>query len=298
MNHQGKPVEMTEQGLQVIESDLPEILQSNILEIAENAEKRIEAIKKIKLVALKVTNSNDWIDEGGKPYLQGSGCDKVARVFGVNITELKIEKTNLEGGHYLYTVEADFSLGGSKIRAIGTRASNSPFFTAKTKWEDENGNKLEKPIKYTRPASEVDEANIKKSAYTNCTANGITKLLGLKNLTWEELGTQGIKAGAKVEYRKKGQGSGPGSKGPATSTVPKKVKEDTHDMLVEMFTEEYGNQLEAMTKFTINDKEIPGKNNLDALSDARLKVLYGKVQKAYKLFKANPEGGDYSPFPK
>jgi hypothetical protein len=51
----------------------PAIIDTNIIAIAEQSEKRLEALHKIKRVALKLTNPHDWVDESGRPYLQASG---------------------------------------------------------------------------------------------------------------------------------------------------------------------------------------------------------------------------------
>src|SRR5437879_3336498 len=55
-----------------------------LIRIAEQAERRIDAVKRIKGLVLRVTNSADWVNQGGKPYLQGSGGEKVARLFGIS----------------------------------------------------------------------------------------------------------------------------------------------------------------------------------------------------------------------
>jgi hypothetical protein len=51
--------------------------------------------------------------------------------------------------------------------------------------------------------SEFDETNIKKAAYSNLMVNGITRVLGIRNLTWDDLEPYGIKQGevARVEYK-------------------------------------------------------------------------------------------------
>ena len=47
---------------------VPMLSSDQLVSIAEQAEKRIEAIKKIKLIALRVTNPNDWIDQNGRRF--------------------------------------------------------------------------------------------------------------------------------------------------------------------------------------------------------------------------------------
>jgi len=66
----------------------------------------------------------------------------------------------------------------------------------------DNGTKTELPI------SEIDQGDIKKSAYTNCIGNGITRLLGIRNLTYADLEEfAGIRKEqiTKVEYKKNGK---------------------------------------------------------------------------------------------
>jgi len=158
------------------------IADTALVAIAEQLEQRVEAMNKIKRMALRLTNRHDWVDEGGKPYLQASGAEKVARLFGISwrISEPIIE--NLEGGHWLVTYTGEFSLGGATIDAVGTRSSKDGFFR-QYRWEGPEDNRR----KVELPASEIDRGNVKKSAYTNLLANGITRLLGIRNLTYEDL---------------------------------------------------------------------------------------------------------------
>lgn len=168
-----------------------DIASDNLLDIAREAEGRIEAVNKIKNLSLKVTNSNDWIDERGKPYLQCSGSEKVARLFGISwrISEPILETDN--DGHYRYRYKGEFLMKGASIEAVGTRSSKDPFFSRK-------GGSDVLPEK-------IDKANVMKGAYTNCIGNGITRLLGIRNLTWEELNAVGIKPSGKVESKSKAQ---------------------------------------------------------------------------------------------
>lgn len=161
-------------------SDVPAIADDQLVAIAEQAEKRIDAVKKIKGIVLKLTNAHDWVDQNGKPYLQASGGEKVARVFGISwrIDEPTME--SLDGGHFAYTYKGYFTLGSTTIEAIGTRSSKDGFFK-KYGPKDAEGKKSE------LPASEIDKGDVKKAAYTNLIGNGITRLLGIRNLTYDEL---------------------------------------------------------------------------------------------------------------
>jgi len=161
-----------------LESALPAIVDENIVDIAAHAEERLAALDKIKKVALKLTNPNDWVDENGKPYLQGSGAEKVARLFGVSWRIFEPAEEDIGQGHYIITYKGEFALGGAIITAIGTRSSKDGFFK-KYKYAGDERIEL--------PPSEIDKGDVKKAAYTNLLGNGITRLLGIRNLTYEDL---------------------------------------------------------------------------------------------------------------
>lgn len=177
-----------------VPDNLPAISDDSLLAVAEAAEKRIDAMVKIKRLSLKMTNPSDWTDQGGKPYLQVSGAEKIGRLFGISwrIDEPTVDHE--EGGHFGYTYKGYFTLGGVTIEVIGTRSSKDPFFK---KYRD--GAEL--------PPAAIDKGDVKKAAYTNLLGSGITRILGLRNLTWEELQAAGIEQGAvgRVDFKEKGK---------------------------------------------------------------------------------------------
>lgn len=160
----------------------------------EEAEKKLALVQKIKALALKVTNKNDWVDLGGKPYLMASGAEKIARLFGISWRIEEPTKEILEDGHIVYTYKGIFTMGTVEIEAIGTCSTKDPFFARR---KDDQGNVI------TLPVQDVPIGDVKKAAYTNCIMNGITRLLGLRNLTWEDLEKHGViqkKEVTSVEY--------------------------------------------------------------------------------------------------
>lgn len=184
-------------------TDVPAIADNTLIQIAEQAERRIDAMHKIKRVALKLTNRHDWTDQGGKPYLQVSGAEKVARLFGISWQIDEPVKELEDGGHFSYTYKGYFSLAGATIEAIGTRSSKDGFFK-KYSWDkDENGESRKTEL----PPSAIDAGDVKKAAYTNLLGNGISRILGLRNLTYEDLeefaGITKDQLG-KVDYKSKG----------------------------------------------------------------------------------------------
>lgn len=275
--------------LERYETGLPVLADDTLIQIAKQAEARIDAVIKIKQMALKVTNPSDWVDQNGKPYLQASGSEKVANLFNIS---WKIDEPTCEqeaDGTITYIYKGEFSLAGRSIEVEGSRSSRDTFFK---KYDYENGKKVgEKPL---------DRRDLKMAAMTNLLGNGITRLLGIRNLTYADLEAfAGIKADqiGKVEYKKAGEKreNGSGIKNPEPGKkdeTEKDLRVEITNMIKEMDTT--GTESELMLKtfsgFMGKNKEgeekwIEGKTDVNALSDAAAKVTYGKVKKAYTAWK-------------
>ena len=182
---------------EVVDSSIVPVASEALVELAAQAERRVEAINKIKQYSLRLTQPGDWVDQNGRPYLQVSGAEKIARLFGISWRIDEPIREELEGGHYIYTYKGYFSLAGAEIEAIGSRSSKDPFFK---RYVYVNGQRKE------LPPSEIDPGDVKKAAYTNCIGNGITRLLGLRNISYEDLEkVAGIKREqiTQIEYRSK-----------------------------------------------------------------------------------------------
>jgi hypothetical protein len=178
---------------------VPALGDETLVQLAEQAEKRVDAINKIKRAALKATNPGDWTDQGGKPYLWSSGAEKIARVFGVSwkISEPKFVQE--ESGHFSYSYTGTFSLAGATIEVIGSRSSKDGFFK---RYVGSGADRKE------LPPSEIDKGDVMKAAYTNLIGGGICRLLGIRNLSYEDLKEfAGIMPGMipRVDYKKAGK---------------------------------------------------------------------------------------------
>ena len=184
-------------GMEVYDSDTPVFAQDDLLELARQAEARIDAVIAIKKTALKVTNPTDWTDQNGKPYLQASGAEKIANLFNISWRIEEPVMDQEEDGTITFTYRGTFNLRGRSIQVEGSRSSRDEFFK-KYIWE--NGKKTgEKPL---------DRRDLKMAALTNLLGNGITRLLGIRNMTYADLqqfaGITQEQLG-KVEYKKGGQ---------------------------------------------------------------------------------------------
>lgn len=247
-------------------NSLPAIYDDQLIEMADRAEKRIEAVKKIKLLSLRVTNAHDWTSQQDRPYLQVSGGEKVARLFGISWRIDDPVMVIEEDGHFRFDYKGYFSIGGAEIEAVGTRSSKDPFFS---------GSKDNK-----KPPSEIDKGDVKKAAYTNCIGNGVTRILGIRNLTWEDLKEAGIdkEKVSKIEYGKK----------EITGEV-KTQRDEIERILNEMSGGDEGKKtaiLQKATSFVGSDgKEVKGKDKIDKLSEKQIPITLERINKGYEEWK-------------
>lgn len=182
--------EIVELNTNELDTEISMLSNDNLLAMAEQAERRIEAINRIMSASLRITTEKDWVLIGGTPYLQESGATKVARLFGIGWS---IENPILEtesDGHFTYTYKGKFFMGGTSIEATGSRSSKDDFFVGKTN---------------PKAPQDIDKRDVKMSAYTNCINNGIKRILpGLRNLTVDDMAKAGLDCGKMQGYGFKG----------------------------------------------------------------------------------------------
>jgi len=244
-------------------NDVPALASGDLVQRAENAERNVSALKRIRTASLSYTSVHDWVDQNGRPYLQATGSEKIARLAGIS---WEIDEPTIEyepDGHFTYTYKGTFRMGNASIEAIGTRSSKDAFFS-----KAHGGNV---------PPTEIDKSDVKKSAYTNLLGNGITRMLGLRGLMWEDiekaLGVDRSKFG-KVEYAKK-----------EMNEDAKSQRDSIGKMLMEMaggdktFASEL---LVEHTSFTGKDgKTVKGRGSLADITEKAMPIVYGKVKTAY-----------------
>lgn len=174
----------------------------------EIAEKQIELRAKFLKLALKSVRPHDFQDFGGRPYLEGEGAARIMSVirgFKVGEPRFAIE---LMHPHYFIECFIPIEFMGASTVALGDCSTADVFFTGK----DGNGGRYKKFIDQT--TSEIMAARLllgdaKKKARENAISRGVTELLGLKGLTWDDLQSLGFSrrdAGVSIDFKKGAQG--------------------------------------------------------------------------------------------
>lgn len=248
----------------------PMMMEEGMDLIVQRAEKQLAVLDKVLGIAVKRTTHYDWVDQMGKPYLTSSGAEKLMPLFGVCLTNTRCEKNfanDDKGQYYLYQYKGTFSWKGGSIEAIGACSSRDKFFA----WDSRE--------QTYKPLSEVDETNILKAAYSNMMVNGITRLLGIRNLTWENLQKYGIDKGksARVEY---------GHRTNDISPEEKKMQEEISKWCMKMANNDKAKAISflvELTKFTGKDKkEVAGVTSTKMLKGKRLQISHHKVKEEYE----------------
>lgn len=159
----------------------------------ERLEKQVELRSRMLRAFLKALRPHDFIDFGGKPYLEGEGAMRIAAVAGLGVRTVSLEKEMIGDGHYKYIATVEVT-GGSRnpVTDEGDCASNDRFFQR---------NKVQPP------AAEINSSDVRKKAVENGRTRAICAFLGLKGLSWSDLQEFGFNpsvSGAKVDFKKGG----------------------------------------------------------------------------------------------
>jgi len=186
-------------------------VEPNAVDQLARIEEHAGAIERLCELGLQRTASGDWDDFEGKPRLRATGCEKLARVAMIKIHSIRqeeIKEVDDVGSYYIIKtyLTAELPGGFDSVEVVGTASSRDKFLGTGTR----AGAKL----------SEVDKQNIYKKSCTNAEGAAVTRLLGLRNKTWEELKRFGIdqaKAGSSVVFGK-GEDTSTGAAAPAKAT--------------------------------------------------------------------------------
>ncbi len=250
----------------------------------KRAELAIEFQRSFLILALKLTNENDWCYLGKKFFLESSGTKKVAQAFGVfvehgepvSINRLKDDK----GEYVVVSVPMVAYWQGSKASDVGICSTRDKLFGTVS-----GG---------LKPLSEVNIVNVHLKAQTGATRRVINAVLGL-NPTEQDM----IDAGLDLQKIRdeRGVSYGSGTKGGnVDSKELKERKAKTGKKMLEMYGTEKvaADALENMTEFETGDgKKVKGKRTLRTVTEKQLFYVERDVNEAHVEFtKAQKEAGE------
>ena len=247
---------------------LPERGISIEKELAE-IERNVEFFNRVKIIALKMTKPQDWVDMGG-PYLMDRGAQNIAIAFGVDITQEvpRMEWAEDSNGRYYMFIAS----GRAHAKRLNRFIEDIGVCSQRDKFFGMSGGKL-------KELQEVDMANIIRKASTNLYNRLVKRVIGLSGVTWEDLAAAGIKREslAKVEYRSGNQGGGPAGNKPKLSPESQARLEKAWKKILELSE---GDEAKARAELDrlagFKDKHVTDISQIT--SDAWANTFYGKAK--------------------
>ncbi len=222
------------------------------------------AIDACTKISIQRTNPADWVKMGKGYYMTAPAAMKIRTIWGIYFRNLQIAREVKDDGSVAFTVTGEV---GSKlldnwygseviIECLGSRASSDPFF-----------------------GKDPDLEDVKKAALANFRARAVCQILGLDNMTEEDLRKNGIDPAkvTSVEFKT-------GSKGGSIETEDDKALQvKLFNVLVKLMgTSDEGalsKALEELSGFEGKDgKKVPGVKSLKDLRGKRLQVTYAKAK--------------------
>jgi hypothetical protein len=214
---------------------------------------------RIMTLVAAATVESDWIDEDGEPYLTWKGASKVASMLGISFVNLEeseiINGTNLNGTYKIVTYKSTVRWLGREMDVIGTGNTQDDFFKINNKFI---------------PASEVDLTLLKKKAITNMYGRGVKAITGI-DFTWETL-----RIAPKVRTRAP-------EIAPTTDTAvvdARSLLKGYVSKVAARMNKTSQEVLMSLTTFRGKDgKSIPGKKEVEELTDKQISFLIDKLKK-------------------
>lgn len=259
------------------------------------AEGGIEAINKLRSLALKLLKPRSVIDQAGHPYIRSNAASLIGRLFGVEVVNAKWEPIEIvkhsDGfpDEIVYTVSGTCIFEGKPFPVSGVSTTRDKFFGKKTV----NGQTVYKPY------HEIDMASLKMKAVTRMNGAAARATLDLNSLDWNEI-TDSTKI-KKDDVESVDYGGGSGKK-QDLSEAGKKALQEIKELLNYCFlgvAKDAKEWLFKETTFTIKDsktgesKTINGKQNPDKLTEKQIPHILTKLKKMKQSMQdaeANPSG--------
>jgi len=254
----------------------------------EKVERRNKAIDEITRMALKKLVPTDFHDFDGKPFLQGTGAQRLIKYFGISVTNInRIPSHGYEhaegdtANRLRVTFRALFTLGSMTVEGEGVRDTHNKFF-GKTQGAFKDIENIELP-------------DLDRAAKTAMYRDGVATLLGLKSMSWAYLKELGF-----TPDQTTGHTYGKGTKGGDMAGGDKDTKDlktQIVNMIYEMAGQDANKSEDMLEQFTAwKEKGISGVRSSSKLTVKQTPVIYGKVKAEYeKWCKEQPAGQNLPP---
>lgn len=250
-----------------------------------NVDKVFELLGKLRQFALKHLSPKSITNEGGNPYITESGVNVFDSPFGIyekdvsgivvkeNGVQISIDDANAFSG----TIECIIYRGIVGSKTLGIEAS----FEGGTYFADTEAGQKDRKFH-----DKEDYLFFSKKAKANWRGRARRKLLGLDNITWDELAKYGITPDNCTSVSRKS------SQAPVSAEqtqTDNKLRGEITMWLAEFITDAAGrsNKLEEMTSFKGSDGNIvPGLRDPKNLSGKRLEIAHQKAKVWYEETKS------------
>lgn len=249
----------------------------------------VNLMEKLVPASIRATRTQDWVKMGDKVYLQATGIERLAPLWGLVFGEPKVEREDLGGGEFAYVVTGPIVCRRTGVGfrgAVGGASSLDPFFDSYDEDRPSNWNDLEPSERADwREAHRIppDPMDVRKKAVTNWMVRGGSMLTGMRGLTIADLQAQKKADGvASVEY-------GRGGKGGATATADLKARRTAfwNDVLRRAGGDvDLAKQgLKDVTRYDAYEKKdgtkvkaFDGATSVDSLSERALEIAEKKIK--------------------
>lgn len=256
-----------------------------------NVDKAFQLIDKLKNYCLKRLSTNSITNEGGKPYIGENGVAIFDSPFCIYEKNLKGWTVKSNGIQIPIDDPAAFQGDLIAIKYEGVVGSLTlgveATFEGGVYFGDSEAGKKDRAFH-----DKEDFLFFAKKAKANWRGRARRKLLGLDNVTWEDLEKAGIKKDScqQVAYKK-----GSADASPEQQASEDKIRQEISRMLAEFLDdpESRSNHLEELTSFKGRDgKTVSGVRNPNKLSGKRLEITHDKVKKWHDELRKEWGGGD------
>lgn len=193
-----------------LDAQLARMTPEEVDRYVQTIDKVSSAVQRIQELCLRRAYPQDFVDFGGRPWLQGTGALRIASRIGIQLMQPHVEVNWIDDDCYVeVSGAAIWPFTGMRWWDLGDCSSLDPFYAA----QDDHGNvkpgsALGKHLTACggdrRRAREALLADVKKKAISNWTARVIASVLGVKGMEWsqlEALGFQRSAAGGRADFK-------------------------------------------------------------------------------------------------